>query len=281
MQAHLQGQSLYIRDVYAGADPAFQIKVRAINTSPWANLFVHNMFIRPGKEELQQFSPEWTILAVPDFHAEGPEDGVRQHNFSIINFSKKMILIGGSGYTGEMKKGIFTVLNYLLPFKGVLPMHCSSNIGESGDTAVFFGLSGTGKTTLSADPQRHLIGDDEHGWTGQGVFNFEGGCYAKCIDLSPEKEPEIWNAIKPNAIIENTRFFPGTRKVNFEDTSITENTRVSYPIYHIEGIASPSMGGFPKTYFFSPVMPLGSCLRYRGSPHPKRCTSLSLDTRRK
>lgn len=250
MQAHLQGQPLYIRDAYAGADPQYRIKVRAINTTPWANLFVHNMFIRPEVEELKTFEPEWTILAVPDFHAEGPDDGVRQHNFSIINFTKRMILIGGTGYTGEMKKGIFTVLNYLLPSQNVLPMHCSANIGEGGDTAVFFGLSGTGKTTLSADPQRHLIGDDEHGWTENGVFNFEGGCYAKCIDLSPEKEPQIWHAIRQSAILENTRFFPGTRQVNFADTSVTENTRVSYPIHHIDGIAEPSMGGIPKNIFF-------------------------------
>jgi phosphoenolpyruvate carboxykinase (ATP) len=189
-------------------------------------------------------------LAVPEYTGAGEADGIRQHNFSIINFSKKIILIGGSAYTGEMKKGIFTVLNYLLPFRGVLPMHCSANIGKDSDTAVFFGLSGTGKTTLSADPERHLIGDDEHGWTPEGVFNFEGGCYAKCIDLTEEKEPQIWAAIKHGALVENIRFKPETRTIDFEDVSITQNTRVSYPIQYIGGAADPSVGGIPSNIFF-------------------------------
>ncbi|HNK91051.1 MAG TPA: phosphoenolpyruvate carboxykinase (ATP), partial [Chitinophagales bacterium] len=190
-------------------------------------------------------------LCIPSFHADKNIDKTRQHNFSIINFTKKVILIGGSSYTGEIKKGIFTILNYVLPHqKNVLSMHCSANIGADGDTALFFGLSGTGKTTLSADPNRKLIGDDEHGWSDTGVFNFEGGCYAKCIDLTEEKEPDIYRAIKPGAILENIGFHPETNQVNYEDTTITENTRVSYPIHHINNIAEPSVGGIPKNIFF-------------------------------
>ena len=166
-------------------------------------MFVNNMFIRPESEELENFEPEWTILAAPGFHANPSNDGTRQENYTIINFTRKIILIGGSGYTGEIKKGIFTVMNYVLPMEGVLSMHCSAYVGRKSDTAVFFGLSGTGKTTLSADPERKLIGDDEHGWTKDGVFNIEGGCYAKTIDLTPEKEPDIYHAIKHGAIVEN------------------------------------------------------------------------------
>jgi phosphoenolpyruvate carboxykinase (ATP) len=250
LQAFLQGRDLYVRDLYAGADPTYRLKVRVINTLPWANLFADNMFIRPTAEELPDFAPDWTVIAAPEFYADPEQDGTRQHNFAILNFSEKTILIGGSGYTGEIKKGIFTVMNYVLPQQGVLPMHCSANIGEQGDTAVFFGLSGTGKTTLSADPQRGLIGDDEHGWTQTGIFNFEGGCYAKCIDLTAKKEPEIWEAIKFNALVENTRFVEGTRSIDFHDTSVTENTRVSYPIHHIANAVEPSVGSIPQNIFF-------------------------------
>jgi phosphoenolpyruvate carboxykinase (ATP) len=183
--------------------------------------------------------------------ADPQVDGTRQHNFAVLNLSKKIILIGGTGYTGEIKKGIFTLLNYILPQeKGVLSMHCSANQGRSGDTAIFFGLSGTGKTTLSADPNRKLIGDDEHGWAENSVFNFEGGCYAKCIDLTKEKEPEIWNAIKFGALVENVEFYEGTRTVDFTNTSKTENTRVAYPIHHIDNALEPSVGGAPKNIFF-------------------------------
>ena len=190
-------------------------------------------------------------IAIAELKADPEIDGTRQANFAIINFKKKIILVGGTGYTGETKKGIFSVLNFLLPDQeNVLSMHCSANMNDDGDTAVFFGLSGTGKTTLSADPNRKLIGDDEHGWTDNGVFNFEGGCYAKVIDLSREKEPEIWDAIKFGAILENTRFFPGTNTVNYADASITENTRVSYPIDHIANAANPSVGNIPKNIFF-------------------------------
>ncbi|MGB1033149.1 MAG: phosphoenolpyruvate carboxykinase (ATP), partial [Flavobacteriales bacterium] len=194
---------------------------------------------------------EWHIVCAPEFKADPELDGTRQSNFAIINFTKKMIIIGGTGYTGEIKKGIFSVLNYVLPHeKNVLSMHCSSNVGEDGDTAVFFGLSGTGKTTLSSDPLRRLVGDDEHGWSHKGVFNFEGGCYAKTIDLNKEKEPQIWDAIKFGAILENIGFEDDGVTPNFNDSSKTQNTRVSYPIHHIDNIMVPSAGGIPKNIFF-------------------------------
>ncbi|HIL66288.1 MAG TPA: phosphoenolpyruvate carboxykinase (ATP), partial [Flavobacteriales bacterium] len=214
-------------------------------------MFAYNMFLRPTDAEIENFDAEWTILNAPGFMADAEVDGTRQHNFVILNFTKKIILIGGTGYTGEIKKGIFSALNFILPYqKNVLAMHCSANTGKDGDTSVFFGLSGTGKTTLSADPNRNLIGDDEHGWSGDTVFNFEGGCYAKCIDLSAEKEPDIFAAIKPGALLENISFFEGTNEANYEDGSITQNTRVSYPIYHIDNIAKPSLGKNPKNIFF-------------------------------
>ncbi|MCS6905181.1 MAG: phosphoenolpyruvate carboxykinase (ATP) [Bacteroidia bacterium] len=250
VSAYLQQKTVYVRDCLAGADPRYQIKIRVLNENPWQNLFVYNLFIRPTAEQLREFVPDFTILAVPGFRATPEIDGTRQHNFTIIDFSRKIILIGGSAYTGEIKKGIFTVLNYLLPLKGVLPMHCSANIGKDEQVAIFFGLSGTGKTTLSADPNRFLIGDDEHGWTDSGIFNFEGGCYAKCIDLSQEKEPQIWQAIKSGTLLENTTFYPGTRTVNFHDKSVTENTRAAYPIYYIPNAVEPSIAGTPKNIFF-------------------------------
>ena len=247
---YFQGKELFVRDVFAGADPVHRIGVRVVNENPWQNLFVNNLFIRPSQEETKNFNPQWTILCAPGFMAVPEEDGTRQHNFTLVNFSKKTILIGGSAYTGEIKKGIFTVMNYLLPLKGVLSMHCSSNIGSRGDTAVFFGLSGTGKTTLSADPDRNLIGDDEHGWTDEGVFNFEGGCYAKCINLTEEKEPQIWGAVKFGTLVENTTYVPNTRTVDYDSTIITENTRAAYPIDFIKGAVEPSVGGIPQNIFF-------------------------------
>jgi phosphoenolpyruvate carboxykinase (ATP) len=249
--AYLQGRDVYVKDAYACADPTYRLNLRVVAEMPYSAMFSGNMFLRPTLAELEGFQPEWSIICAPGFTANGPSDGVRQHNFAAIDFSRKMILIGGTGYTGEIKKGIFTVLNYVLPQeRGVLSMHCSANIGSDGDTAVFFGLSGTGKTTLSADPERRLIGDDEHGWSNQGVFNFEGGCYAKCIDLSREKEPQIWDAIKFGSILENINFIEGTSSVDFVDKAKTENTRVSYPIHHIANIAEPSVGGHPKNIFF-------------------------------
>jgi len=244
-------KELYIRDAYACADPKYKMNIRVVNEYAWSNMFAYNMFLRPTNEEIDSFDPEWTILNAPGFMADAEIDGTRQHNFAILNFTKKIILIGGTGYTGEIKKGIFSALNFILPHqKNVLSMHCSANVGKDGDTAIFFGLSGTGKTTLSADPNRNLIGDDEHGWDGNTVFNFEGGCYAKCIDLSAEKEPDIFAAVRPGALLENISFKEGTNEPNYEDGTITQNTRVSYPIYHIDNIAKPSYGKNPKNVFF-------------------------------
>ena len=248
---NLKGKDVYVRDVYACADENFRLNIRVINEYPWSNLFAYNMFLRPTEEELNNFTPDWSIINIPSFMADAEIDGTRQHNFAIINFTDKNILIGGTGYTGEIKKGIFSVLNFILPHeKNVLSMHCSANVGAKGDTAVFFGLSGTGKTTLSADPNRKLIGDDEHGWSDNSVFNFEGGCYAKCIDLTAEKEPDIFAAIRKGALLENVIFKDGTKDVDFKDSRITENTRVSYPINHIQNIAKPSMASAPKNIFF-------------------------------
>lgn len=250
--AHLNSKAeIWVRDAYACADANYKLNIRVINENPWSNLFAHNMFLRPVEESLENFTPEWHIIQAPSFRANPIEDGTRQHNFAIASFTHKTIIIGGTGYTGEMKKGIFTILNYILPQqKNVLSMHCSANMGNDGDVAVFFGLSGTGKTTLSADPNRKLIGDDEHGWTNNSVFNFEGGCYAKVIDLSEEKEPEIYHAIKPGALVENVGFFEGTNQINFADKHITENTRVSYPLHFISNALEPSIGGLPKNIFF-------------------------------
>ncbi|MAR39316.1 MAG: phosphoenolpyruvate carboxykinase (ATP) [Flavobacteriales bacterium] len=248
---YLSGKELYVRDCYACADPKYRMNIRVVNEYSWSNMFAYNMFLRPTEEEIENFDPEWTILNAPGFMADSEIDGTRQHNFAILNFSKKMIIIGGTGYTGEIKKGIFSALNFILPYqKNVLSMHCSANVGKEGDTAIFFGLSGTGKTTLSADPNRDLIGDDEHGWDGDTVFNFEGGCYAKCIDLSAEKEPDIFAAVKEGALLENISFKKGTNQPDYEDGSITQNTRVSYPIHHIENIAVPSLAHNPKNIFF-------------------------------
>jgi phosphoenolpyruvate carboxykinase (ATP) len=244
-------REVWVRDCYACADTNFRMSIRVVNENPWSNLFASNMFIRPNEEELNSFKPEWHIIHAPSFKADPAKDGTREENFAIISFTHKTVLIGGTGYTGEIKKGIFTILNYILPYKkNVLSMHCSANIGRGGDVAVFFGLSGTGKTTLSADPERKLIGDDEHGWTNTGIFNFEGGCYAKCIDLSEEKEPEIFQAIRPGALVENVTFFEGTNHIDFSSKKITENTRVSYPIEFITNAVQPSIGGHPKNIFF-------------------------------
>ncbi|NEM98870.1 phosphoenolpyruvate carboxykinase (ATP) [Pontibacter burrus] len=247
----LKDKKLYVRDAYAGAHPEYRLNLRIVNTQAWQNLFCNNMFLRLTEEELANHNPEFTIICAPEFQADPEVDGTRQANFAIINFTKNMILIGGTGYAGEMKKGIFGVLNYILPHeKNTLSMHCSANVGKDGDTAIFFGLSGTGKTTLSADPNRGLIGDDEHGWAADSVFNFEGGCYAKVIDLTREKEPQIWDAIKFGAIVENTRFAEGTRTVDYTNSAVTENTRTAYPINHIDNAIEPSRADIPKNIFF-------------------------------
>jgi phosphoenolpyruvate carboxykinase (ATP) len=246
-----QMPEIWVRDCYACADPRYRLNIRVITQKPSTNLFAYNMFLRPTEQELEDFTPDWHLISVPDLMLNAEECGVRQHNAAIVSFKHKTIVIAGTGYTGETKKGIFSILNYILPHdKNVLSMHCSANMGEDGDTAIFFGLSGTGKTTLSADPTRKLIGDDEHGWTNDGVFNFEGGCYAKLINLSAEKEPEIFGAIRPGAIVENVTFFEGTNKINFDDSTITENTRVSYPLHFISNALEPSVGHIPKNIFF-------------------------------
>ncbi len=249
---HLSGKELFVRDSYVCADKNYRLNVRVVTETAWASLFCYNMFLRLEDSELEQFTPDWHVICAPDFKADPLTDGTRQSNFAILDFTKKIALIGGTGYTGEIKKGIFSALNFILPVdKHALPMHCSANVGDSGDTAIFFGLSGTGKTTLSADPKRKLIGDDEHGWTSENtVFNFEGGCYAKVVDLSEEKEPDIFNAIKKGAILENVVFKEGTNEVDFNDTSITPNTRVSYPIDYINNIQPGSIGKNPKNIFF-------------------------------
>jgi len=252
MIGYLEEKKVYVRDMYAGADKTHRLRVRFINTFAWHNLFCYNMFLQPEQYKLQEFEPNFTVICCPGFRANPDTDGTRCENFAIVNFTKRMILIGGTEYSGEMKKGIFSVLNFTLPTEeSVLSMHCSANMAtDHTNTAIFFGLSGTGKTTLSADPERLLIGDDEHGWTDKNVFNFEGGCYAKVIDLSEEKEPDIWNAIKYGAIIENTVFEENSRAVDYHDSSKTENTRVSYPIDHIRNAIQPSIGGIPKNIFF-------------------------------
>jgi phosphoenolpyruvate carboxykinase (ATP) len=248
---YLTGKEVWVRDAYACADPKYRLNIRVVNEAPWANLFCNDLFLRPTEEEIKSQNPDWLIIQAPGFQADPASDQTRQGNFTIVNFTRKIILIGGSAYTGEMKKGIFGVLNFVLPHDHkVLSMHCSANEGKEGDVALFFGLSGTGKTTLSADPNRALIGDDEHGWADGSVFNFEGGCYAKCIDLSAEKEPEIFRAVKPGALLENIVFKAGTNSVDYHDGSITENTRAAYPIYHIENSKEPSYGGEPKNIFF-------------------------------
>tara|TARA_B110000003_G_scaffold259334_1_gene279220 strand:+ start:3835 stop:5445 length:1611 start_codon:yes stop_codon:yes gene_type:complete len=249
--SYLSAKEIFVRDSYACADDNYKLNIRVINEYPWSNMFAHNMFLRPTDQELVGFTPEWIVVNAPGFMADAAIDGTRQHNFAILNFSKKIALIGGTGYTGEIKKGIFSALNFILPvYKNTLPMHCSANVGKKGDTAIFFGLSGTGKTTLSADPNRKLIGDDEHGWTHENtVFNFEGGCYAKTIDLTEDKEPEIYHAIKKGAILENV-IMDKNGVVDFSDIGITQNTRVSYPLEHIENVQTPSIGKNPKNIFF-------------------------------
>lgn len=245
-------EDIWIRDVIAGSHPAYRLTIRIVNEQPAANLFCYNLFLRPDEEALPIHAPDWEIIHLPGFEADPATDGTRTEHFALISFAHKSILIGGTGYTGEIKKSVFTILNYLFPHdKGVLTMHCSVNVGkDDGDAALFFGLSGTGKTTLSTDPHRKLVGDDEHGWTKDGLFNLEGGCYAKIIDLSAEKEPAIYGAVRDGALVENTTFQKGTRSIDFVSTRITENTRVSYPLHYIPDAVIPSVCGSPKHIFF-------------------------------
>ncbi|MER2106095.1 MAG: phosphoenolpyruvate carboxykinase (ATP) [Solibacillus sp.] len=241
---------LFVFNGFAGADKDSQLSIKVVNEYAWHNLFCHQLFIRPTEEELASHVTDFTIVSAPNFKADPAVDGTASETFIITSLEKKIILIGGTEYAGEMKKSIFGIMNYLLPEQGIFPMHCSANVGEEGDVALFFGLSGTGKTTLSADADRKLIGDDEHGWSDNGVFNIEGGCYAKTINLSEEKEPEIYHAIKFGAVLENVVVDPETRFCDYDDGSLTENTRVAYPIDYIDNIVLPSVAGHPKTIVF-------------------------------
>ncbi len=252
VRAHLDQQpELFVQDLYGGADASFRQQVRFITPNAWQALFVRNMFVRPPRAELPGFAPSFTVLHAPEMQADPARHGTRSATFIALHFGRRLILIGGTRYAGEMKKSIFTVLNYLLPRQGVLPMHCSANVGPAGDTAIFFGLSGTGKTTLSADPSRKLIGDDEHGWSDRGVFNFEGGCYAKVIRLSPEGEPEIHAATQMfGTVLENVVVEPHGRGVDFHSDAITENTRASYPIQFIPNHLPSGVGGHPRNIVF-------------------------------
>ena len=248
--ASLQGKELFVQDLYAGADSKYRLPVRVINEYAWHNLFVRALFVRPTAEELKTHRAEFTIVSAPEFQGDPQRDGTRSDAFVIVNFTRKIILIGGTKYAGEMKKSIFGIMNFLLPQNNVFPMHCSANVGKNGVTALFFGLSGTGKTTLSADPERLLIGDDEHGWSATGIFNFEGGCYAKCIKLSKENEPQIWNAIRFGSVLENVTLDKETHVPDYNDDSRTENTRCAYPVDYIDGAVIPGIGGHPKNVIF-------------------------------
>lgn len=249
LAAYLQNREIFIFDGFAGADKKYRMPVRVINEYASQNLFIHQLLRRPTAKELEDFTPGFTVICAPGFKAIPEIDGTHSEAFIILNFEKKIIIIGGSQYAGEIKKSIFTVMNYLLPKKSVFPMHCSANIGDNGDVALFFGLSGTGKTTLSADPNRKLIGDDEHGWSDNGVFNFEGGCYAKCINLSKENEPQIWNAIKFGTLVENV-IYNESGEPDYSDGSLTENTRAGYPVEYIPNAELSGLGGQPKVVIF-------------------------------
>ena len=257
MKKFVDGKELFVFDGFVGADKENRLKIRVINDHAWQNLFARQLFVRPSAAELEAHEPEFTVMCINDFEAFPEVDGTNSNVFIMINLTKKLVLIGGTSYAGEMKKSMFGVMNYILPPKGVFPMHCSANIGHEGDTALFFGLSGTGKTSLSADPDRLLIGDDEHGWSDKGAFNFEGGCYAKCINLNQEAEPQIWNAIKSGAVLENVVIDKETLKPDFDDNSLTENTRAAYPLDYIPGAVIPSIGGHPKVVVFLTADALG------------------------
>ena len=257
IKEHTNEKELFVFDGFSGADPAHRLPLRVINDRAWQSLFSSCMFIRPTQEELDAHRPDLTIMCINDFESVPERDGTASNVFIIINLAKKIVIIGGTKYAGEIKKSVFAVMNYILPSRGVFPMHCSANIGrQNNDTALFFGLSGTGKTTLSADPARMLIGDDEHGWSESGTFNFEGGCYAKCINLSREAEPEIWDAIRPGAVLENVVLGSGNVP-DYNDNALTENTRAAYPLEHIPGAKIPSIGGNPKVIIFLTADALG------------------------
>jgi len=246
----LQGRELFVQDLFCGADPAYRLPIRVINQFAWHNLFVRQLFVRPNAEELKSHKPAFTVICAPEFRADPERDGIHSEAFILLNFTRRIVLIGGTAYAGEMKKCIFSVMNFLLPPRNVFPMHCSANVGKDDVPALFFGLSGTGKTTLSADPTRRLIGDDEHGWSPAGIFNFEGGCYAKCIRLSEENEPQIFHAIRFGCVLENVVLNPINRVPNYDDESLTENTRAAYPVDFIENCVIPGIGGHPRNLVF-------------------------------
>ncbi|MGI6193310.1 MAG: phosphoenolpyruvate carboxykinase (ATP) [Christensenellales bacterium] len=248
--AYLQGREIFVFDGFAGADPKYSKRFRVVNELASQNLFIHQLLIRPTEEQLVGYEPDFTIVAAPGFNCIPEVDGTRSEAAIIVNFKERMVLICGSQYNGEIKKSVFSVMNYILPKEGVFPMHCSANVGADGDVAIFFGLSGTGKTTLSADPDRRLIGDDEHGWSDDGVFNMEGGCFAKCINLTHENEPQIYDAIRFGSLVENVVMDDETREFDFFDASITENTRVGYPVEFIPNCLIPGHAGHPKTVIF-------------------------------
>ena len=250
MTSFASGREFFVFNGYAGADPALRLPIRIITQFAWHSLFANQLFVRPTAEELSDFTPQFTLLDIPEFQADPLRDGVRSETVIALDLTRQLGLICGTQYAGEIKKSVFTLLNYRLPLRGVFPMHCSANVGPSGDTALFFGLSGTGKTTLSADPGRSLIGDDEHGWSENGVFNFEGGCYAKCIHLSRHGEPEIWDAIRFGTVLENVVLDAGTGKADYDDATLTENTRAAYPLDFIPNAVLPSLGGHPNTILF-------------------------------
>jgi phosphoenolpyruvate carboxykinase (ATP) len=250
MKKHIEEKEFFVFDGFVGADPESRLPIRVINNRAWHNLFARQLFIRPTSEELENHRPEFTLISCDDFRSVPAQEGTRTETFIITNFTKKLVLIGSTSYAGEIKKALFTIMNFVLPRKNIFPMHCSANVGRQGDSALFFGLSGTGKTTLSADPDRRLVGDDEHGWSDKGIFNFEGGCYAKCINLNREKEPQIWNAIRFGSVMENVVMKNGTREPDFDDGSLTENTRVAYPLDYIDGAIIPSIGGHPRVVVF-------------------------------
>jgi phosphoenolpyruvate carboxykinase (ATP) len=251
IQSYLQHKDLFAQDLFVGQHPNYRVPLRIISEFAWGALFARTMFVRPNTPgDIADHEPEYTILHAPRLHADPRLDGTNSETFVVINLGQKIVLVGGSDYGGEIKKSMFSIMNYLLPIKGVFPMHCSANVGKVGDTALFFGLSGTGKTSLSADPERMLIGDDEHGWGEDGIFNFEGGCYAKTIRLSPEKEPQIYDAIHFGSIAENVDFDESTRVIDFESDRITENTRATYPLEYIENAKIPGVGDHPQTIMF-------------------------------
>ncbi len=250
MKKFVEGNELFVFDGFAGADKENRLPIRIFTDHAWQSLFARQLFVRPSSAELETHDPEFTVMSLNDFEAIPEVDGTNSNVFILINLSKKLVLICGTSYAGEIKKSIFSVMNYILPARGVFPMHCSANIGKDGDTSLFFGLSGTGKTSLSADPNRMLIGDDEHGWSDKGTFNFEGGCYAKCINLNEEAEPQIWNAIKSGAVLENVVIEKQTLKPDFNDSRLTENTRAAYPLEYIPGAVIPSVGEHPKVVVF-------------------------------